>query len=202
LDLLSIQEATWSSPIIVVPKKNVKLRICIDFRKLNAATKKDPYMLPFTNEVLNIIARYEAYSFLNGYSGYHQISIALEDRYKTTFVTDWGAFIWKVMPFGVKNGPPTYQRVVTKTFREYLDSFMKIILHDFIVYNDMESHLQKLKLCFQKCKEYDINMNPGKCAFMVFSRMILGFIISKVGKLLDTKKIQAIINMPPPKNPQ
>jgi hypothetical protein len=91
---------------------------------------------------------------------------------------------------------------VTKTFREYLDSFMKIFLNDFMVYSDMESYLHKFRLCFQKCKEYGISLNLNKCAFMVFSREILGFIVSKKGKLLDPKKIQAIVNMPPPKNPQ
>jgi hypothetical protein len=65
----------------------------------------------------------------------------------------------------------------------------------------MENHLQKLRLCFQKCKEYGISLNLDKCAFMVFSWMILGFIVSKERKLLDPKKIQAIVNMPPPKNP-
>ncbi len=79
---------------------------------------------------------------------------------------------------------------------------MKIFWDDFIVYSDMDSHLQKLKLCSQKCKEYGIHMNPDKCAFMVFSGMILGFIVSKEGKLIDPKTIQAIVNMPPPKNPQ
>ncbi len=88
------------SPIVVVSKKNGKLRIYIDFRKLNATTKKDPYPLTVT-EVLNTIAGYETYSFLDGYSRYHQISIALEDNYKTPFVIDWGAFIWKVMLFGI-----------------------------------------------------------------------------------------------------
>jgi hypothetical protein len=78
------------------------------FQKLNAATKKDPYPLPFIDEMFNIIVGYEAYYFLNGYSRYHQISIVVKDRYKTTCVIDWGAFIWKVMPFGVKNGPLTY----------------------------------------------------------------------------------------------
>ncbi len=76
------------SPIVVVPPKNGKLKICIDFRKLNAATKKDPYPLPFTDEVLNTITWYEAYSFLDGYLGYHQIFITLMDRYNTAFVTD------------------------------------------------------------------------------------------------------------------
>jgi hypothetical protein len=85
------------------------------------------------------------------------------------------------MLFGVTNGPPTYQRAMTKAFKEYLDSFMKILMDDFIMYSDMESHLQKLRLCFQKCREYGINLNPDKCAFMVFSRMILGFLFPKKG---------------------
>jgi hypothetical protein len=79
---------------------------------------------------------------------------------------------------------------------------MKIFLDDFMVYNDKESHLQKLRLCFQKCKKYGNSLNLNKCAFMVFLGIILGFIISKEGKLPNPKKIQAIINMPPPKNPQ
>ncbi len=84
----SIEESTWLSPIVVMPKKNGKLKICIDFKKLNAATKKDPYPLPFIDEVLNTIVGYEAYFFLDGYLRYHQISIALEDIYKTAFVSN------------------------------------------------------------------------------------------------------------------
>ncbi len=87
-----VEEATWLSPIVLIPKKNGKLKIYIDFRKLNQATKKDPYPLPFIDEVLNIVARYETYSFLDGYLAY-QIFIAQEDKYKIPFV---------------KNGPPTY----------------------------------------------------------------------------------------------
>ncbi len=85
-----VKEATWFSPIVIIPQKNGKLKICIDFKKLNAATKKETYPLPFTNEVLNIVAWYKAYSFLDGYSGYYQIFIAPKDRYKITFVTNWG----------------------------------------------------------------------------------------------------------------
>ncbi len=73
---------------MVVPKKNGKLRICVDFKKLNVTTKKDPYPLPFTNEVLNVVAGHDVYSFSNGYSRYHQIFIVHEDKYKTTFVTN------------------------------------------------------------------------------------------------------------------
>jgi hypothetical protein len=74
---------------------------------------------------------------------------------------------------------------------------MKIFLDDFTMYSDMENHLHNLRLCFQKCKEYGISLNPNKCAFMVFSGMTLGVIVSKEGKLQYPKKIHAIVNMPP-----
>jgi hypothetical protein len=115
-----VEEATWLSPIVVVLKKNGKFRIFVDFKKFNAATKKEPYMLPFTYEVINIVAGHEVYTFFDGFFGYHQISIAPKDQYKIAFVTDWGVFVWVVMPFGVKNGPPTYQRATAKTFHEYI----------------------------------------------------------------------------------
>ncbi len=83
-----IEEASWLSPIVVMPKKNGKLKNCVDFRKLNKVTKKNPYPLPFSDEVLSIIVRYEAYSFLDGYSRCHQISIALENKYKIVFLAD------------------------------------------------------------------------------------------------------------------
>jgi hypothetical protein len=109
-----VEEATRLSPIVIVPKKNGKLKICIHFKKLNVATKKDPYPLPFIDEMLNRVAWYQTYFFLDGYSGYHQIFIAPEGIYKIAFVIDWGAFIWKVMPFGIKIGPPTYKKMLLK----------------------------------------------------------------------------------------
>ncbi len=83
-----VEEAFWLSSIIVVPKKNDKLWICVDFQKLNATTKKDPCPLPFTNEILNTIVGHEIYSFFDGFFGYYVISIALEDLYRTTFAID------------------------------------------------------------------------------------------------------------------
>jgi hypothetical protein len=100
-----------------------------------------------------------------------------------------------LMPFGVKNGPPTYQRPITKAFCEYIDVFLKIFLDDFIVFNDLSTHLEKLRKCFLKCKEYGISLIPNKCAFMVCSRTILGFIVSKEGKTPNPKKMEALIKM-------
>jgi hypothetical protein len=84
---------------------------------------------------------------------------------------------------------------IMKAFREYIDVFMKIFLNDFTIFNDLSTHLKNLKKCFLKCKEFGINLNLDKCAFMVFSRTILGFIMSKEGKSMDLKKVEALINM-------
>jgi hypothetical protein len=97
--------------------------------------------------------------------------------------------------FWGQNGPPTYQRVVTKAFYEYIDGFMKIFLDDFTIFSDLSFHLEKLRKCFLKCKEYGSSFNPNKCAFMVCSGTIVGFIVSKEGKTLDPKKIKVLVKM-------
>ncbi|MCO5603023.1 hypothetical protein L7F22_057166 [Adiantum nelumboides] len=124
------EEVTWLSPIVVVPKKNGKIRVCVDYRKLNAATVSDPFPLPFCDTLLDAIARHEIYSFLDGFSGYNQIAMAFEDMDKTAFVTKWGVYLqiamafedrdkiasvtkWgvyasNVMTFGLKNAPLTF----------------------------------------------------------------------------------------------
>jgi hypothetical protein len=105
------------------------------------------------------------------------------------------------MPFEVKNGPPTYQMAVTKAFYEYIDVFMKIFLDDFTIFIDLSTHLKKHKKCFLKCKEYGISLNPKKmCIYGIFET-IVGFIISKEGKMLDPKKIEVLVKMQVPKTP-
>ncbi len=166
------------------------------------AIKKDPYPLPFTDEVINTIIGHEVYTFMDRFSKYHHISITPKDLHKITFVIDWGGFVWVVMPFGAKNGPPTYQKAITKAFHEYIHVFMKIFLDDFIAFNDLLTHLEKLKKCFLKCKKFGVSLNRNNCTFMVFSRTILSFIISKEGKVMDSKKVEALENMPVPTTPQ
>jgi len=107
-----------------------------------------------------------------------------------------------MMPFGVKNGPPAYQKVVTKASHEYIDVFMKIFLDDITIFNDLSTHLEKLKKCFFKCREFSISLNLNKCAFMVFSGTILGFLVFKENKVMDPKKVEALVSMPIPITPQ
>jgi hypothetical protein len=103
------------------------------------------------------------------------------------------------MPFGLKNVAPTYQQVVNTTFKDYLGVFMKLFLDDFNVFNDLDTHLLKLRQCFDKYREFGISLNPKKCMFLVHFGIILRYVVSKKGKLLDPRKISAIVHMPTPK---
>jgi len=87
---------------------------------------------------------HEVYSFKDGFSNYHQIQVDPEDCYKTTFITNQGTFVWVVMSFGLKNVPPTYQIVVNKTFKDYLDDFIKLFLDDLMVFSDLDTLLSIL----------------------------------------------------------
>jgi hypothetical protein len=104
--------------------------------------------------------------------------IALEDQYKTIFITDWGAFIWVIMSYSFKNTPPTYQITISMAFREYLGIFMKLFVDNFSVFNDQNAHTQKLHLCFDKCCEFDINLNINKMLFFMCFGVIMGYIVS------------------------
>ncbi|MCO5569648.1 hypothetical protein L7F22_023364 [Adiantum nelumboides] len=119
-----IEHLEWVSPIVIVPKKNGKLRVCIDLKKINAATRRDHYPLPYSEHVLERVAGKEAYSFLDGYSGYNQITIALEDQAKTAFITELCVFTFRVMAFGLTNAPATFQRLINTAFKEYLRTFV------------------------------------------------------------------------------
>jgi len=112
-----VEEASWLLSIVILPKIYYKLQICMGFQGFNAITKKYPYLLPFTEEVLDKVPSHEVYSFLDGFFGYHQIMIALQDRYKL-HPSLIGELIWVVMSFKLKNVPPTYQQAVNITFKE------------------------------------------------------------------------------------
>ena len=193
-----VPHSEWLSPIVMVPKKNKKIRICQDFRKLNTVIKKDYFLLPFTDSILDAVAGHECYSFLDGFSGYNQIQIAMEDRIKTTFTTDWGTYAYTVMPFGLCNAPATFQRVMTVAFQDYLRHFIEIFLDDFCVFSTKKTHEECLSKCFAQCKKYGISLNAAKCQFLVPFGKLLGHIVSIHGIMVDPAKVAVIINLPLP----
>ena len=184
---------------MIVPKKNLKLWVCVDYRKLNAATITDPFPLPFNDTMLDTVAGHEMYSFLDGFSGYNQVLMALEDRDKTTFVTEWGVFASNVMTFGLKNAPPTFQKWVQEVFEPFLTSFMRVFLDDFSVFGKKEDHLSHLRWCFEKCRMAGLALNPAKCAFAMKRGILLGQVISKDGMQVEDGKVVVIRDAPVPK---
>jgi hypothetical protein len=188
----------WVSPIVIVPKKNSKIRIYQDFRKLNNATKKDYFPLPFTDAILDAVAGHECYFFLDGFSGYNQIRIALEDQLKTTFTTAWGTFASLVMLFGLCNAPATFQRVMMVAFLPYLHKFIEIFLDDFCVFGKIEDHAEQLAKCFEQCEKYGISLNAAKCQFVVPFGRLLGHIVGKDGIAVDPDKVSLIVHFPRP----
>ena len=125
-----VEESKWISPMVVQEKKQGRIRICVDLRKLNDACLPDPFHTPFTDEVLENVGGHKFYSFTNGFSGYHQIKIAQEDRYKTMFATEWGSYQYTIMPFGLKNAPKIFSRVVIVAFMEFIHQFLEVYLDD------------------------------------------------------------------------
>jgi hypothetical protein len=134
------KQATWLSPIMVVPKKNGKLRVYVDYWKLNATTITNAFLLSFTDGVLDTVAWHEMYSFLDGFSSYNQIRMAEEDQEKTTFIMEWGVFKAVVMMFGLKTTPATFQRIIMEIFEDYIPGFMQVFLEDFAVFGTPRMH--------------------------------------------------------------
>jgi hypothetical protein len=129
-----VEESECISPMVVQEKKQGGIQICVYLRKPNEAFLHDPFPTPFTYEVLENVGGQEAYSFIDGFTGYHKIKIAPEDRYKNNFSTEWGSYQYTVMPFGLKNALTIFSRVVIAAFKEFIHQFLEVYLDDLTVY--------------------------------------------------------------------
>ncbi|GKF64895.1 reverse transcriptase domain-containing protein, partial [Tanacetum coccineum] len=173
-----ISDSPWVSPVQVVPKKegmtvvkNEKnklipqrtvtgWRVCIDFRKLNDTTRKDHFPLSFIDQMLERLAGHEYYCFLDGFSGYFQIPIAVEDQEKTTFTCPYGTFAYKQMPFGLYNAPATFQCCVMAIFHELIEDSMEVFMEDFFVFGSSFDHcLENLEKMLKRCEKANLVLN-------------------------------------------
>uniref|UniRef100_A0A2N9H6C8 RNase H type-1 domain-containing protein n=1 Tax=Fagus sylvatica TaxID=28930 RepID=A0A2N9H6C8_FAGSY len=149
-----IQYPTWLSNTVVVKKKNGKWRVCVDFTNLNQACPKDPFPLPKIDQLVDATAGHDRMSFLDAFQGYHQIALSAEDREKTAFITPLGIYCYKVMPFGLKNAGATYQRMVTKMFKDQIGKTMEIYIDDMVVKSRLsQDHLKDLTETFRVIQE-------------------------------------------------
>jgi hypothetical protein len=195
-----IEESEWISPMVVQEKKQGGIRICVDLRKLNDSCLHDLFPTPFTDEVLENVGGQEAYSFIDGFSGYHQIKIAPGDRDKNTFTTEWGSYQYIVMPFGLKNAPTIFSRVVIADCKEFIHQFLEVYMDDYTIYSLLKDHVEVLILMLERCRQCQISLNIKKCIFGVPFGILLGNIMCKQGLLVDPAKIAVIENLPPPKS--
>ncbi|XP_024041540.1 uncharacterized protein LOC112098940 [Citrus clementina] len=213
-----ISDSKWVSPTQVVPKKSgitvVKnekgeliptritssWRMCIDYRKLNEATRKDHFPLPFLDQILERVAGHPYYCFLDGYSGYYQIPIALEDQEKTTFTCPFGTFAFKRMPFGLCNAPATFQRCMLSIFCDMVEHCLEVFMDDLTVFgNSFDDCLDNLEKVLKRCVEKELVLNWEKCHYMVTSGIVLGHVVSIKGIEVDKAKIEVISKLPQPK---
>ncbi|KAE8735344.1 No pollen germination related 2 [Hibiscus syriacus] len=189
----------WVANIVPVPKKNGKVRMCVDYRDLNKASPKDSFPLPHIDTLVDNTAGHAWFSFMDGFSGYNQIKMNPEDMEKTTFITMWGTFCYKVMPFGLKNAGATYQRAMVTLFHDMMHKEIEVYVDDMIAKSRTEEeHIQNLRKLFQRLRKYQLKLNPAKCTFGVTSGKLLGFVVSKKGIEIDPDKVKAIQDLPPP----
>ena len=186
--IFPILDSRWVSPLVIVPKKNRKWRVYVDYRALNKATHRVHFPLPFIDQVLDNLAR-KKYLFLDGFNGYNQIQIAREDQEKTTFTCPWGTFAYNILPFGLCNAPATFQRVVLAIFTDLTNDYVEVYMDDFKIHgNTFKEELNNLKKVLIKCKEQNLSLSYEKCYMTVQEGIVLGHHISDQGIRVDPKK--------------
>ena len=173
----------------------------MDFRDLNKACPKDDFPLPHIDVLVDNTIGSELMSFMDGFSGYNQIKMALKDMTKTTFIIEWGIYCYTVMSFGLKNVGATYQRMATTLLHDMMHNEVEVYVDDMIVKSkDRGSHTTNLRKFFERIKEYILRLNPQKCTFGVTTKKLLGFLVSDRGIEVDSSKIKAILELLPPKS--
>ncbi|GJQ91128.1 reverse transcriptase domain-containing protein [Tanacetum coccineum] len=210
-----ISDSPWVSPVHCVPKKGgitvvaneeneliptrlvTGWRVCIDYRKLNEATRKDHFPLPFMDQMLERLAENEFYCFLDGFSGYFQIPMDPQDQEKTTFTCPYGTFVYHRMPFGLCNALGTFQRYMMAIFHDMIEKTMEVLIDDFSVFGgSFDSCLSNLEKMLKSCEDTNLVLNWEKCHFMCREGIVLGHKISKSRIHVDHAKIDVIAKLP------
>ncbi|GJX93985.1 reverse transcriptase domain-containing protein [Tanacetum coccineum] len=186
----------------LVPTRTIKgWQVCIDYRKLNEATAKDHFPLPFMDQMLERLAGNKYSCFLDGFSGYFQIPIDPNDQEKTTFTCPFGTYAYRRMPFGLCNAPTTFQRCMLAIFHDMIEEFVEVFMDDFSIFgNSFDKCLNNLDKMLQRCKDAHLVLNWEKCHFMVKEGIVLGHKVSSAGLEVDKAKIDVISKLPPPTN--
>ena len=190
-----------ASPVLFAKKPGGGLRMCIDYRALNALTKRDRYPLPLIQETLNNVAKAKWFTKLDVIAAFHKVRVREGDEWMTAFRTRFGLYEWLVTPFGMANSPSTFQRYINWVLRDYLDAFCTAYLDDVLIYTNgsLREHRRQVDQVLGKLKEAGLFVDIKKCEFEVKTTKYLGFIIEAgKGIRMDPAKVQAIVSWQAP----
>jgi ribonuclease HI len=192
---------TWLANVVMVQKKSGKWRMCIDFTSLNKACPKDNFPLPRIDKIVDSAAGCEVMSLLDCFSGYHQIYMKGEDKASTSFITPFGTYCFVRMLEGLKNAGSTFSRLTKTVLESQVGWNIFTYVDDIVVASkNKEDHLADLAETFANMRDARLRLNPEKCVFEVRQGKILGYLVSHRGIEANLTKIQAIINMMPPRS--
>ena len=198
---IEVSKSPWSSPVLLVPKKDGGWRMCVDYRKLNNVTKKVSYPIPRTEDTFDYLVQAKWFSKMDAASGFWQVPMEQLSKEKTAMITPDGLFQWKVMPFGLCNAPATFQKLMDVVLTGLKWKECLVYLDDILIFSkDWEEHLLHLKHVFERLEKARISLKLSKCEFAKDEIQFLGHIIRDQKILPDERNVAAVSNFPVPKN--
>ena len=191
----------YGAPVLFVPKKDGRWRMCVDYRALNRQTVRDRYPLPRIDDLLDRLGKARHFTTLDLASGYHQIAVKEADIPKTAFRTQRGQFEFVVMPFGVTNAPSTFQRMMNELFKEEMDKFVLVYLDDILVFSaTLEEHIEHIRKTLDRLRKAKLYARLHKCAFFQWQVEYLGYDVSAAGICPSSSKVKAVVEWPRPQS--
>jgi hypothetical protein len=197
---IRMSKASCGAPVLFVKKKDGSLRLCVDYRSLNAITVKDKYPLPLIDNLIERLSQAKVFTALDLRGAYNLVRVREGDEWKTSFRTRYGQFEYLVMPFGLTNAPAVFQRLMNDVFRELLDDFVVIYLDDLLIFSrSHEEHVKHVRKVLQILLNNDLYCKFSKCEFHRDSVAFLGYVVSSAGLSMNMQKVACILAWDPPK---